>query len=211
VLGVAAFAECQADTAPDNSPFAANDSFWLNLPASRAFTFTLGESATTVQTRQDRNGQTLTLAGNVHCMRLSSQSSTDGINSGAQVHDIVGTVGETRIAATVVRQGTRRIVFMHGERFEMERDEPLTRDYAHEGDGAHGGKIAAPMPGKILAVLAQANTKVAKGTPLIVMEAMKMEHTLGAPADGTVTAIHFQPGEQVAEGAELLGFEAQAA
>jgi 3-methylcrotonyl-CoA carboxylase alpha subunit len=211
VLGVAAFAECQADTAPDNSPFAANDSFWLNLPASRTFTFTVGESATTVQTRQDRNGQTLTLAGNVHCMRLSSQSSTDGMNTGAQVQDIVGTVGETRIAATMVRQGKRRIVFMHGERFEMERDDPLTRDYAHEGDGAHGGKIAAPMPGKILAVLAQANTKVAKGTPLIVMEAMKMEHTLGAPADGTVTAIHFQPGEQVAEGAELLGFEAQAA
>jgi len=40
--------------------------------------------------------------------------------------------------------------------------------------------------------------------PLVVMEAMKMEHTIAAPADGTITTIRYRPGEQVAEGEELL-------
>ncbi|MBF0334410.1 MAG: acetyl-CoA carboxylase biotin carboxyl carrier protein subunit, partial [Alphaproteobacteria bacterium] len=46
------------------------------------------------------------------------------------------------------------------------------------------------------------------GTPLMVLEAMKMEHTIRAPADGTVTAVHFAAGDQVSEAAELLAFEA---
>ena len=72
---------------------------------------------------------------------------------------------------------------------------------------AHGGNLAAPMPGKVIAVLTTAGAKVAKGTPLIILEAMKMEHTIIAPGRGTVKEIHYKIGEQVAEGAELLGFE----
>ena len=68
--------------------------------------------------------------------------------------------------------------------------------------------IAAPMPGKVLQVLVQAGAKVTKGTPLVLLEAMKMEHTIAAPHDGRVAEIHFKAGEQVAEGAELLRLEA---
>jgi 3-methylcrotonyl-CoA carboxylase alpha subunit len=50
------------------------------------------------------------------------------------------------------------------------------------------------------------NTQVQRGTPLLVMEAMKMEHTITAPADGRVTAWLHRPGEQVAEGVQLLEF-----
>jgi 3-methylcrotonyl-CoA carboxylase alpha subunit len=63
------------------------------------------------------------------------------------------------------------------------------------------------MPGKIIAVLVKSGAKVEKGTPLIILEAMKMEHTIVAQGRGTVTEIHYKVGEQVAEGAELLGFE----
>jgi 3-methylcrotonyl-CoA carboxylase alpha subunit len=62
------------------------------------------------------------------------------------------------------------------------------------------------MPGKIVSLLAAAGAEVKKGTPLLVMEAMKMEHTIAAPADGQVTAFLYRPGDQVAEGVALLEF-----
>jgi 3-methylcrotonyl-CoA carboxylase alpha subunit len=82
---------------------------------------------------------------------------------------------------------------------------------AHAGDGAaEGGRVTAPMPGKVVAYLAQPGDKVARGQPLAVMEAMKMEHTLTAPSDGTVKALRYAAGEQVGEGEALLDFEATA-
>ena len=68
------------------------------------------------------------------------------------------------------------------------------------------GRLTAPMPGKIVAVLVQSGQRVTKGDPLAVLEAMKMEHTVLAPDDGTVTATPYEVGEQVEEGAELIRF-----
>ena len=67
----------------------------------------------------------------------------------------------------------------------------------------HGG-LTAPMPGRIIAVFAKDGDKVARGAPLIVMEAMKMEHTITAPADAVVEKVLCATGEQVKEGVELL-------
>jgi 3-methylcrotonyl-CoA carboxylase alpha subunit len=64
------------------------------------------------------------------------------------------------------------------------------------------------MPGKVIALLVEAGAKVRKGQPMLVMEAMKMEHTIAAPADGTVQRLPFAIGEQVAEGALLVEFVA---
>jgi len=66
------------------------------------------------------------------------------------------------------------------------------------------------MPGKVVALLAQPGQKVAKGTPLLILEAMKMEHTITAPAAGIVKAFCYAAGEQVSDGAELVEFEAEA-
>jgi 3-methylcrotonyl-CoA carboxylase alpha subunit len=74
---------------------------------------------------------------------------------------------------------------------------------------AADASLAAPMPGRIIAHLATAGAKVSRGAPLLIMEAMKMEHTLCAPANGTVRAYFAAVGEQVKEGAELVDFEAQ--
>jgi 3-methylcrotonyl-CoA carboxylase alpha subunit len=76
-------------------------------------------------------------------------------------------------------------------------------------DDAHGG-LKAPMPGKVIALVAPVGTVVDKGAPLLVLEAMKMEHTIAAPASGTVRAFHFAAGDQVDEGADLVDFEATA-
>jgi 3-methylcrotonyl-CoA carboxylase alpha subunit len=67
----------------------------------------------------------------------------------------------------------------------------------------HGG-LVAPMPGRVIAVLVEDGKRVTAGTALVVMEAMKMEHTVTAPADGIVADIHCAVGDQVREGDELL-------
>ena len=113
-------------------------------------------------------------------------------------------LGERRLHAAVVIAAERRHVFLEGRAW------PLTRvDNLHtggEGEEAGGG-LRAPMPGKIVALLAQAGATVEKGAPLLVMEAMKMEHTITAPANGIVTAFRCAVGEQVADGVELVEFE----
>ena len=60
------------------------------------------------------------------------------------------------------------------------------------------------MPGNIISVLVQAGERVTVGAPLMILEAMKMEHTISAPLDGVVERVNFAVGDQVAEGAELL-------
>ncbi|MDX5300245.1 MAG: 3-methylcrotonyl-CoA carboxylase, partial [Gammaproteobacteria bacterium] len=68
--------------------------------------------------------------------------------------------------------------------------------------------LVAPMHGRVTAILCHAGDKVAAGTPLLVMEAMKMEHTLRAPADGTVVAVLCDLYQNVPAAQPLIEFEA---
>jgi len=80
---------------------------------------------------------------------------------------------------------------------------------AHAGETqAEGGRLTAPMPGKVVSFAVLAGDKVTKGQVLAVMEAMKMEHTIAAPVDGVVAELLYAPGDQVTEGAELLKLSA---
>ncbi|MOA36120.1 Glutaconyl-CoA decarboxylase subunit gamma [compost metagenome] len=97
------------------------------------------------------------------------------------------------------------MLFADGERIAVDYLDP----YAYEEAGVHGEThMKAPMPGRVVALLAEAGTRVAKGEPLLILEAMKMEHTITAPADGKVLAFYFAAGEQVSDGDELVDFEA---
>jgi geranyl-CoA carboxylase alpha subunit len=73
--------------------------------------------------------------------------------------------------------------------------------------GLADGRLAAPMNGRVVAVHAKAGDKVEAGRALVVLEAMKMEHTLAAPAALRVKAVHVAKGAQVAPGKLLLEFE----
>ena len=68
----------------------------------------------------------------------------------------------------------------------------------------HGGHLMAPMSGTVVAVLVKPGEPVARGAPLMILEAMKMEHTIAAPAGGTISVINYRQGDQVAEGADLI-------
>jgi 3-methylcrotonyl-CoA carboxylase alpha subunit len=104
----------------------------------------------------------------------------------------------------VYRRGEEDHVFAGQGAAVVAAHDPL----AHAGEGeSEGGRLTAPMPGKVVSFAVQAGEVVRKGQPLAVMEAMKMEHTIAAPADGQVLELLYAPGDQVAEGAELLKLE----
>ncbi len=63
------------------------------------------------------------------------------------------------------------------------------------------------MPGTVVAIMTEKGKSVAAGDSLMVIEAMKMEHTIHAPAKGIIKALHYAIGDQVNEGAELMDFE----
>ncbi|MDO9184177.1 MAG: biotin/lipoyl-containing protein [Bacteriovorax sp.] len=66
------------------------------------------------------------------------------------------------------------------------------------------GQMKSPMPGKILKILVKVGDDVVLGTPILIMEAMKMEHTIKASKTGVIEKIHFKEGDQVAGGVELV-------
>src|SRR3989344_5647604 len=78
-----------------------------------------------------------------------------------------------------------------------------------DDQAAHAGQVTAPMPGKVVALLVNPGDEVKAGQPLVVTEAMKMEHTLTAPRDGRVAELLCRVGDQVPEGAELLRIESE--
>jgi 3-methylcrotonyl-CoA carboxylase alpha subunit len=93
-------------------------------------------------------------------------------------------------------------------RFRLQWIDPFA---GTSGEATAASRIVAPMPGTVARILAEPGTDVARGTPLLVIEAMKMEHTLRAPADGRLKALKCAVGDFVQEGAELADFEPAAA
>jgi len=73
-----------------------------------------------------------------------------------------------------------------------------------KGKTADHGQMTSPMPGKILKIFVKVGQEVIPGTPILVMEAMKMEHTIKASKIGTVEKIFFKEGDQVQGGVELV-------
>ena len=110
-----------------------------------------------------------------------------------------------RACVQVVRQGEVAHVFAPHGATQISVLDAL----AHAGDTqAEGGRLTAPMPGKVVSFAVQVGDSVQRGQVLAVMEAMKMEHTIAAPTDGVVTELLYAPGDQLAEGAELLRLSA---
>ena len=147
-----------------------------------------------------------------HAVKLSQRG--DGafdMQLGPSVHAIGGRalssdayevhLDDERAVLHVYAAAEQRAVFGWAGTCVLTEVDPL----AQAGQAAlHGGGLAAPMPGKVIAILAKAGDTVAAGQALAVMEAMKMEHTLCAPREGCVAEVLYAPGDQVPEGAELL-------
>jgi 3-methylcrotonyl-CoA carboxylase alpha subunit len=197
--GLRAAAAARAATSGDpGSPWHAIDTWWLNSdPYALALTFEAGGSAYPVTVRT---------AGSAVLLRLGERELTAQVTSAGS--ELRVQLDGSAFEAGFVAEGEERYVFCGGAMQRLRLLDPL----AHSGtEEPHAGHLTAPMSGSVVAVLVQPGAVVPKGAPLLILEAMKMEHTITAPAAGTVTAVHYHPGEQVAEGADLIDLDGDAA
>ena len=179
------------------SPWHRRDGWRLNASAARNLRFRLGDRSREVRVGYQRDGYSLTLDDR----RVLARGELLNLRGPLRVE-----LDGRRMDASCIVAGERRHVFLNGRAWPLARVDPL--QFNAEGGGAEGG-LLAPMPGTVIALLAQPGTRVAKGTPLLILEAMKMEHTVAAPAAGTINGFRFGVGDQVGDGAELVDFAAE--
>jgi len=117
---------------------------------------------------------------------------------------VSATLNGIRKRADVRRVGNSLTIFRTGKMDRLEIFDPAENAGANAGGG---GNLNAPMPGKIIAVMAKTGDAVTAGDKLVIMEAMKMEHTISAPVSGTVREVYFAVGDQVGDGDELIAIE----
>ena len=177
------------------SPWHEPDAWWLNV-ASNGLSFTYADGDERHAVRVQPRG--------AHDARVVLPARAVDVHFAERDDRLVLEFDGTAFAATVIADGDDRHVFAPAARRRLAFVDPL----AHAGeDEAHGGHLTAPMSGAIVAVMVKAGDKVVRGAPLIVLEAMKMEHTIAAPADGVVASVNFGVGDRVAEGADLVDLE----
>ncbi len=171
-------------------PFSHRDGFQSHGVTQRRLTLMQGEQSLTALLVYGRAGWCLQV-GDGELLPLQFSVHGDGlwVHHAERLHSTVYWQGE--VAHVFTPRGATRISLL----------DPL----AHAGEVAEeGGRLTAPMPGKVVSFAVKVGDKVKAGQPLAVMEAMKMEHTLAAPHDGEVLELLYAPGDQLAEGAELL-------
>jgi 3-methylcrotonyl-CoA carboxylase alpha subunit len=193
--GVAAHALALERAGEGVDPWSRRDGWRLFGGATRRFEIEhAGARHAVALERRHGGSMNLSVGGEVGAFDVAAR--------GRDRHDV--TLAGRRLSLSVYAVGESVAVFTPEASALLREVDVL----AHAGDGAaEGGRITAPMPGRVVAFLAQPGQRVKRGEPLAVMEAMKMEHTLSAPADGIVTALRYALGEQVAEGEALLDFE----
>ena len=174
-----------------NSPWARSDGWRLNGQGHQKLVFRDGVAERTVIARAQAGNWLLELGE--EAIRAIGERRPDGTLS--VVLDGV------RGRATVLDHGSETVVFLAGENWQLIEIDPLA---AHEGDDPGAGRLTAPMPGRVTQLLVGAGDAVRRGEPLMIIEAMKMEHTVAAPVDGIVDAVRFSVGDLVEEGAELI-------
>ncbi|MGH7113658.1 MAG: biotin/lipoyl-containing protein, partial [Stellaceae bacterium] len=101
----------------------------------------------------------------------------------------------------VLAHGSEIAVALDGESWRLVEIDPFA---ARAGDDPAAGRLTAPMPGRVARVLVEVGSKVRRGQPLMIIEAMKMEHTITAPGDGIVERVRFAAGDLVEDGTELI-------
>jgi 3-methylcrotonyl-CoA carboxylase alpha subunit len=114
---------------------------------------------------------------------------------------VSGSVGGRPLRASYFRGGGRIHLWLENEHFEATLKDPRAAEYTL---AASAGDLTTPLPGVVVAVNVEKGQQVQSGDVLMVIEAMKMEHTITAPYAGTVTAVHFARGARVPEGSALL-------
>jgi 3-methylcrotonyl-CoA carboxylase alpha subunit len=177
-----AFAQSQASATRDEdpgSPWAVNNGFRAGLP-----------SEITLHLSCEGQDRALTLSG-AHTAQLRGDQLL------TEQHGV-------RRQHRAIRRGDVLYLQWEGELRRIEAYDPIS---AVEASNSHQGGLTAPMNGSIVRVLVEAGQSVEAGAQLVVLEAMKMEHSIRAPHAGIVKALFCQEGEMVSEGSALVELE----
>jgi len=172
-------------------PWAKQDGWRSHGPSSRRFDFEFkGEVQVVFLTTLHDGALQLQIAGEVATFAFKPAHQGIDVQLGER-RQIVNIYTNGAVAGVFTALGATQIVAVDA--------------LAHAGDAqVEGGRLTAPMPGKVVSFAVKVGDKVQRGQVLAVMDAMKMEHTIAAPMDGVVAELLYAPGDQVTEGAELL-------
>ncbi|MBC3870826.1 acetyl/propionyl/methylcrotonyl-CoA carboxylase subunit alpha [Undibacterium oligocarboniphilum] len=196
VIALAAVSLLLSEKSAGSDPWQSSHGWRMNSLMQRALQFAEEHHQHKVQVTYLADGWTLRTDAGAVGIRLASVSGSGG-------NDLVLKIADRTVSGTVVRDGEHFHVFSQGMHTDLHYSDAL----AHAGETeAEGGRLTAPMPGKIVAVLVTKAQEVKKGDALLIMEAMKMEHTISAPHDGVIDDVLYAIGDQVTEGAQLLAF-----
>ena len=189
-IAAAALAVLPAWSEPAD-PWDLPDSFRLNVEGGHAISLTHGDSLIAIHAAP--------LGGGEWRLRFADRTLT----ARAEPERIV--VDGTARRARVIRRGDElTVIDARGNQTFGVIDPLRPRDAAGGGED----RVSAPIPARVTQVLAKPGDVVTKGTPLVVLEAMKMEITIVAPRDATIEAIRHAVGDMVEEGTELIHFAA---
>jgi 3-methylcrotonyl-CoA carboxylase alpha subunit len=175
--------------------------------------YTAGEREYTVALRATRGGYRVSANGSERDVTLVVQQGDllvlDMAPAGAR--SSANHRGSSIERFHIAREGAERLVAWRGVSYQLLRAGGLSVDaLASSGATAHGhASLQAPMPGTVIKVLAEEGQQVTAQQPLVVLEAMKMEHVVAAPYDGVVQKLLCAPGTLVAKGATLVELEEQ--
>jgi 3-methylcrotonyl-CoA carboxylase alpha subunit len=180
-----------------NSPWASIDGWRLNEEAQLELSFHDGSEERTVTAKAAVGSWLLQIGEKMICGTAECRP------AGALSIVLDGVHGRVTVLAADVEV----MVLMGGEHWQLVEIDQLA---IHQGEDPAAGRLTAPMPGRVTQLMVGVGDNVRRGEPLMIIEAMKMEHTVAAPADGTVAAIRFAVGDLVEEGAELISLERSA-
>ncbi|NNJ08836.1 acetyl-CoA carboxylase biotin carboxylase subunit [Chloroflexales bacterium ZM16-3] len=162
--------------------------------------FVLGKETSTLRARQSGESWSIAYAGGQIDLRIVT------IRDSELVLEIRSTLERFRVARG---EADELLLSWRGDTYRLTRPAPLSADsVGRVGHGHDGASLSAPMPGTLIKLLVSAGEQVAEGQPLLVLEAMKMEHTVVAPYAGVVRRLPFAAGDSVAGGADLIELEA---
>jgi 3-methylcrotonyl-CoA carboxylase alpha subunit len=178
---------------PAASPWELSDGFTPNLAAPIGYTFCWHGQRHTVELEYAR-GRPAAVS-----VDRRTQLPVDGV--AVESGTVTALLAQRRWQARYLLSGTHVYLWVDADRYEFELDDPRTHEFS--ATAASGG-LTTPLPGVVVSVPVAVGQQVAAGEVLMVIEAMKMEHTITAPYAGTVQAVHFAHGARVPEGSALL-------
>ncbi|NRP59401.1 acetyl/propionyl/methylcrotonyl-CoA carboxylase subunit alpha [Marinobacterium sp. xm-d-564] len=174
------------------SPFSSTSSWRLNASYSRPVTLVVDDENYELKVLEVENYYQISL-GEIH-YEVKACLSGDHLSLVIDGH---------KLSVHGNLEGDELSLFYQGEQLECIRHRPTFTDTNENNEGS----LSAPMNGAVVAVLVEEGQEVTAGQALVIMEAMKMEHTISAPCDGKVSSIFYADGDMVSEGADLIAIE----